>query len=141
CAHRTVGRRWRPWPGVTVDRAASRSSGSATGPVRGGGPSADDQERRRGHRQRDVPVPGPIAADLVVVQAGLGPRVVQAFLDGPPAARDLGQFRQGGPCGSETDVVLDLQVAVFMPDFGYHSYDCSSLRCSPIQAAICEREL
>lgn len=39
--------------------------------VRAEGAGGDGQERVRQHGQRDVPVPGPVLADLVVVQAGL----------------------------------------------------------------------
>jgi hypothetical protein len=46
----------------------------ASGPLfrRGGpgGPGGDGEERVRQHRQGDVPVPGAVAADLVVIEPG-----------------------------------------------------------------------
>ena len=51
-------------------------------PLSGG----DLEEGEREHRQRRVPVPGVVAADLVVVQAGLVLGGLEAFLDRPPRA-------------------------------------------------------
>ena len=36
------------------------------------------------HGQRDVPVPGVVAADLVLVEAGFGLGGLEAFLNRPP---------------------------------------------------------
>ena len=44
----------------------------------------DGEERVGEHGQGDVPVPGPVAADLVVVQAGLVLRLAEAVLSRPP---------------------------------------------------------
>ena len=48
---------------------------------------ADLKEGKREHGQCGVPVPGVVAADLVVVQAGLVLGGLEAFLDRPPCAR------------------------------------------------------
>ncbi len=48
----------------------------------GGG--GDGEERVREHRQRDVPVPGAVAADLVVIKAGLVLGGLDAGLNRPP---------------------------------------------------------
>ena len=45
---------------------------------------ADLKEGKREHGQCGVPVPGVVAADLVVVQAGLVLGGLEAFLDRPP---------------------------------------------------------
>jgi hypothetical protein len=47
-----------------------------------------------------VPVPGVIAADLVVVQAGLVLGGLEAFLDCPPGAGHPDQFGEGVPAGA-----------------------------------------
>lgn len=52
-----------------------------------------------GHGQGDVAVPAGIAADLVVVQAAFLFRGLEAFLNGPPAARDPDQFVRVVPAG------------------------------------------
>lgn len=51
-----------------------------------GGRGGDGQEGVSHHRECDVPVPGDVAADLVLVQANLTLDGLEAFLDGPPAA-------------------------------------------------------
>jgi hypothetical protein len=48
----------------------------------------------REHRQGDVPVPGGVAADLVVVQVGLALGGPEGLLDRPAAAGDGGQVAQ-----------------------------------------------
>src|SRR5947209_13739857 len=45
--------------------------------------SRDHQERRRNHRQRDVPIPGLITANLIVIQAGLVLGGLEGLLNGP----------------------------------------------------------
>lgn len=74
------GIRSRPVSSVTNDGGAYVLGGAkrcpqASGPLfrwgaRGGGAGGDGEERVREHRQGDVPVPGAVTADLVVVQAG-----------------------------------------------------------------------
>ena len=46
-----------------------------------GGPGGDGEERVRDHGQGDVPVPGAVLADLVVVKAGFVFRLAEAVLD------------------------------------------------------------
>jgi hypothetical protein len=55
-----------------------------------------------------VAVPAGIAADLVVVQAAFLLRGLEAFLDRPPAARDVDQLVQCGVGRAVGDVVGDL---------------------------------
>jgi len=74
----------------------------------------DGEEGVREHGQGDVPVPGAVAADLVVVQAGLVLRFGEAVLDSPSRARDRRQLGQGGRLRTG-DFSL---VSVFMPEIG-----------------------
>ena len=58
----------------------------------------------REHGQGDVPVPGAVLADLVVVQAGLVLGLGEAVLDSPPGARygdELGQGDRAGRLAAE----------------------------------------
>jgi hypothetical protein len=59
-----------------------------------------------------VPVPGPVPADLVVVEAGLAFRLGEAVLDSPSRARhgdELGQGdRAGRPAAEERQLKLAL---------------------------------
>jgi hypothetical protein len=48
------------------------------------GPGSDGEEGAGEHGQGGVPVPGPVPADLVVVQAGLAFRLGEAVLSRPP---------------------------------------------------------
>jgi len=57
------------------------------------------------HGQGDVGVPGPVAADLVVVQTGLVLGLLEAFLDVPARPGGPGQVEQGGAAGAVADVV------------------------------------
>ena len=52
----------------------------------------DGEERVGEHGQGDVPVPGAVAADLVVVQAGLALGFGEAVLDSPARARNRGNL-------------------------------------------------
>ena len=58
-----------------------------------------------GHGEGHVSVPAGVAADLVVVQAAFLFRALEAFPDGPSAARDADQVIQGGLGGTVGDVV------------------------------------
>ena len=49
-----------------------------------GGTGGDSQERVREHGQGDVPVPGAVPADLIVIQACLVVRLAGTVLDAPP---------------------------------------------------------
>jgi hypothetical protein len=53
--------------------------------------AGDGQERQRDHGQGDVPVPGRILADLIVVQPDLALGLLEGLLDPPPPARNLHQ--------------------------------------------------
>jgi len=63
----------RDQPGVTF-----------TGSPCGFGGAGGDQERGGEHGQRDVGVPGVVAADLVLVQADLPLGGLERFLSAPP---------------------------------------------------------
>jgi hypothetical protein len=63
-------------------------------PVIGRAGAGHRQERQRNHRQGDVPVPGQILADLVVVQPDLALGLLEGLLDPPPPARDPHQGDQ-----------------------------------------------
>jgi hypothetical protein len=67
-------------------RATSGSASSARSAApradRGAG-ALDGQERLGQHRQGDVPVPGLVAADLVVVESGLGLALLEAAFNLP----------------------------------------------------------
>ena len=60
------------------------------------------------HGQGDVGVPGPLGADLVLVQAGLVLGLLEAFLDPPARPGDRASSVQRGAAGSVADVVGDL---------------------------------
>ena len=68
---------------------------------------SDDQVRCGDHRQRDVPIPGVVAADLILVQAGLDAGVVKALSDRYSSRGHAGQLRNGGLGRPETHVVGD----------------------------------
>jgi hypothetical protein len=57
---------------------------------------ADLKEGKREHGQCGVPVPGVVAADLVVVQAGLVLGGLEAFLDRPPGVGHPHELSQRG---------------------------------------------
>ena len=71
---------------------AGTAGGGPGGP---GGVRGDGEERVREHGQGDVPVPGAVAADLVVVQAGLVLGLGEAVLDSPARARYRGELGEG----------------------------------------------
>src|SRR6266851_5499048 len=54
----------------------------------------DCQECQGEHRQGDVPVPGVVEADLIVIQAGLVFRGAEAFLHGPSGSRCADQLAE-----------------------------------------------
>ena len=68
-------------PGRIARRGVREICPQALVPPLSGG---DGQECQREHREGDVPVPGVVAADLVVVQAGLVLGGLEALLDRPP---------------------------------------------------------
>jgi hypothetical protein len=61
--------------------------------IAGGG----GEERRREHGQGDVPVPGVVGADLVVIQSGLVLRELERFLDTPSRSAKPDQFQRPQP--------------------------------------------
>ncbi len=61
-----------------------------------------------GHGQGHVAVPAVVAADLVVVQAALLLRCLEALLNRPPGTGDADQLVQGGLGRAVGDVVRDL---------------------------------
>src|ERR1017187_1324102 len=54
----------------------------------------DGQERMGEHGQGDMPVPGVVEADLVMVKAGLAFPCLEAFLDGPAGAGDADELAE-----------------------------------------------
>jgi hypothetical protein len=64
-----------------------------------GGAGGDGQEGVGEHGQGGVPVPGPVLADLVVVEAGLALGFREAVLDSPARARDRDELGQGDGAG------------------------------------------
>ena len=66
----------------------------------------------REHGEGDVPVPGVVAADLVVVQAGLVLGSLEAFLDGPARAGHADELLVGGPVRGAAQIVGQLQLAL-----------------------------
>ena len=78
---------------------------------RAAGAGGDGEERVREHRQRDVPVPGAVPADLVVVQAGLVLRLSEAVFHCPPGARDGDQLGQRHRPGRGAQEIRQLEVA------------------------------
>src|SRR5258708_12627922 len=87
----------RPAAGVPAGRRRLRW-------LRPGGAGGGGEERVREHGQGDVPVPGTVLADLVVVQAGLVLCFGEAVLDRPPRPGhrdDLGQRDRAGRPAAE----------------------------------------
>ena len=68
----------------------------------------DGEERSREHGQCDVPVPGVVAANLVVVQAGLVLGELKCFLDTPTTPGDPDELSQRHGVAGVTDVVGQL---------------------------------
>jgi hypothetical protein len=66
------------------------------------------------HGEGDVPVPGAVLADLLVVQAGLALGLVEAVLHGPPRARDRHQLSEGGRAGRPAPVERQLKGALLV---------------------------
>ena len=54
----------------------------------------EQAEGHGGHRQRDVSIPGLVAADLVVVESCFILRGLEALFDGPAGSGDSGQFER-----------------------------------------------
>jgi len=79
--------------------------------LRPGSAGGDGEKRVREHGQGDVPVPGAVLADLVVVQAGLVLGLAEAVLDGPPGPGDGGEFRQCDRAGRPAAEESQLKVA------------------------------
>ena len=69
------------------DEAAARAFGAFAAVTAG---------RRAQHGEGDVPVPGVVAADLVLVEADLVLGGLEAFLDRPAGAGDADQVLVGG---------------------------------------------
>ena len=69
-----------------------RLRGRRCGP---GGMRGDGEEGVREHGQGGMPVPGAVAADLVVVQACLVLGLSEAVLYSPACARDSGKLGEG----------------------------------------------
>jgi hypothetical protein len=99
--------------GRQIRRASSRRSSateSATStppePVGGVGQAGagGGQERQGRHGQGDVPVPGQILADLIVIQPDLALGLLEGLLNPPAAARDLDQGHQRGGGRGQADV-------------------------------------
>src|SRR6516165_5714822 len=65
--------------------------GFVAGAVAVAGPGGDSEESVGDHGQGGVPVPGPVLADLVVVEAGLSFCLGKAVLDSPSGAGDRGE--------------------------------------------------
>ena len=95
--------------GVILDvPAGGRFGGRGAG---AGGAGGDGEERVREHGQGGVPVPGPVLADLVVVQAGLALRLGEAVLDSPARARDRDELGQGDRAGRPAAEERQLELA------------------------------
>src|SRR5277367_3053337 len=78
-------------PGLVVPAGGQlRRPGAGTG-----GAGGDGEERVGDHGQGGMPVPGPVLADLVVVQAGLALRVSEAVLDPPARSRHRDELGKG----------------------------------------------
>src|SRR5690606_28976519 len=70
----------------------------------------DGEEGESSHGEGYVPVPGGVAADLVVIETRLVFRGLETLLDHPPGSRDPGQFFERGSGRAEADVVGDVRV-------------------------------
>jgi|GEM_PF-1943651 len=62
------------------------------------------------HRQRNVPMPRMPTTKFVFVQSGFLVGVLEIFLDGRPALRDVHQTFQPRSCASEGEVVGDVRL-------------------------------
>lgn len=87
----------------------------------------DGEERRGEHGQGDVPVPGLVFADLVVVQAGLVFGEREGFLHAPAGSGDADQFDQGDWGEAVADVV---------GQFGRFADGAADQQCVDIVAGI-----
>ena len=79
------------------------------GPGRAGG---DGQESVGEHREGDVPVPGAVLADLVVIEPGLVLSLGEAVLHRPPGAGHGDQLGHGGAGRGEAAEERQLQPAL-----------------------------
>ena len=73
------------------------------------GPAGGGEEGVGEHGEGDVPVPAGVTADLVLVEAALVLRGLEAFFDLPAASGDPGQVGEGGvqrSAGQEVGDVL-----------------------------------
>jgi hypothetical protein len=87
--------RYRDW--LVADRAVVRFGAGEVGS--GGG-----QERHGQHGQGDVPVPGGVEPDLIVVQSNFVLGGLEAFLDRPAGPGHPDQIRQDDGSGGVTQV-------------------------------------
>ena len=74
--------------------------------------AGDGEERRGEHGQDRVAVPGGPAADLVLVEPGLGLGDREGLLDTPPPPGDPDQLAQGGPAPVVAQEVVGVGVGV-----------------------------
>jgi hypothetical protein len=96
------------------------------------GAGGDGKERVREHGQGDVPVPGAVAADLVVVQPGLVLGLGEAVLNSPPGSRYRRELGERDRAGRPAAVKGQLKLAPFSP--GCRDRRTSS-QCRPLSAA------
>ena len=114
--------------------AAGVPAGGSRFRWRGGacGAGGDGKERVREHGQGDVPVPGAVAADLVVVQPGLVLGLGEAVLNSPPGSRYRRELGERDRAGRPAAVKGQLKLAPFSP--GCRDRRTSS-QCRPLSAA------
>jgi hypothetical protein len=72
------------------------------------GVGGDGEERGGEHAEGDVPVPGVVAADLVVVQTGLVFGELESFLHSPAGSGNADEFGERHWCAGTADVVGQL---------------------------------
>jgi hypothetical protein len=89
---------------TSTPRAVTTTTPEPVGGVGQAG-AGGGQERQGRHGQGDVPVPGQILADLVVIETDFALGLLEGLLDPPPAARDLDQGHQRGGGRGEADLV------------------------------------
>jgi hypothetical protein len=101
-----------PVSGPLFSRPASRvPTGGKRAWFRAAGAGGDGEERVRQHRERDVPVPGAVLADLVVVQPGLVLGLGEAVLYRPPGARYGDEFGQSPAARRVAQEIGQLELA------------------------------
>ena len=92
---------------TSTPRAVTTTAPEPVGAVGQAG-AGGGQERQGRHGQGDVPVPGRILADLVVIETDFALGLLECLFDPPPRARDLDQGDQRGVGRGEADVVGQL---------------------------------